>query len=243
MLHGEKLVHAGSMDIVRQHISSLETQFDIFRFMKRQAELYRAPAFMVVNMPSSTSLTLAANTVITSWPAPLIASFDRRKLLSASLLFGRLRETSLPFTFDMEAAGETQESPLIRDLFTGYGLQRGASFPTHDSSGVRGAVIFSGDGPGFCLQQMMELHFLSVHIFAALARIREVTARTPDTLTVRETECLTWTAAGKTSAEIAEILTLSEHTVNHYLNRAARKLDAVNRTQAVAQALRRGLIE
>jgi len=54
---------------------------------------------------------------------------------------------------------------------------------------------------------------------------------------------LTWTAAGKTSAEIAEILGLSEHTVNHYLNKATKKLDTVNRTQAVAKALRVGLIE
>ena len=51
------------------------------------------------------------------------------------------------------------------------------------------------------------------------------------------------TAAGKTSVEIAEILTLSEHTINHYLNRATKKLDAVNRTQAVAKALRLGLIK
>ncbi|MFP3803129.1 response regulator transcription factor, partial [Paraburkholderia sp. SIMBA_027] len=55
--------------------------------------------------------------------------------------------------------------------------------------------------------------------------------------------CLNWTAAGKTSAEIADILGLSEHTVNHYLNRATKKLDTVNRTQAVAKALRIGLIK
>jgi DNA-binding CsgD family transcriptional regulator len=62
-------------------------------------------------------------------------------------------------------------------------------------------------------------------------------------LTDREIDCLNWTAAGKTSVEIAEILTLSEHTVNHYLNRATRKLDTANRTQAVAKALRIGLIK
>jgi len=31
--------------------------------------------------------------------------------------------------------------------------------------------------------------------------------------------------------------------VNHYLNRATRKLDTANRTQAVAKALRIGLIK
>ncbi|MBU2484366.1 MAG: helix-turn-helix transcriptional regulator [Alphaproteobacteria bacterium] len=66
----------------------------------------------------------------------------------------------------------------------------------------------------------------------------------PDSpLTERERECLIWTSVGKTSVEIAQILGLSEHTVNHYLNNAARKFDAVNRTQAVAHGLRFGFID
>lgn len=61
-------------------------------------------------------------------------------------------------------------------------------------------------------------------------------------LTVRETECLRWVAAGKTSGEIAQIAGLSEHTVNHYLAGSCRKLDAVNRIQAVVNAVRAGII-
>lgn len=80
-------------------------------------------------------------------------------------------------------------------------------------------------------------------MFNRLAEIRELDARVTETLTEREIECLTWTAAGKTSVEIAEIMGLSEHTINHYLNRATRKLDTVNRTQAVAKALRLSLIK
>jgi DNA-binding CsgD family transcriptional regulator len=61
-------------------------------------------------------------------------------------------------------------------------------------------------------------------------------------LNVRETECLKWVAAGKTSSEIAQITTLSEHTVNHYLAICCRKLDAVNRIQAAVKAVRLGII-
>ena len=61
-------------------------------------------------------------------------------------------------------------------------------------------------------------------------------------LTLRENECLQWVAAGKTSNEIALITGLSEHTVNHYLASACRKLDAVNRIQAAVKAVRAGLI-
>jgi len=90
---------------------------------------------------------------------------------------------------------------------------------------------------------MMELTYLSVHVFNRLTEIRDLDNRATGALTDREIDCLNWTAAGKTSVEIAEILNLSEHTINHYLNRATKKLDTVNRTQAVARALRLGLIK
>jgi len=62
-------------------------------------------------------------------------------------------------------------------------------------------------------------------------------------LNKRELECLNWAAAGKTSGEIAVIVSLSEHTVNHYLNSCCKKLDCVNRTQAVARAIRTRVIK
>jgi DNA-binding NarL/FixJ family response regulator len=61
-------------------------------------------------------------------------------------------------------------------------------------------------------------------------------------LTQREKEVLTWVGRGKTSSEIAIILGLSERTVNFHCDQAMRRLDVINRTQAVAKALTGGLI-
>jgi DNA-binding CsgD family transcriptional regulator len=58
----------------------------------------------------------------------------------------------------------------------------------------------------------------------------------------READCLQWAAAGKTSQECAVILGLSPHTVNQHLASAAEKLGAVNRVQAIAKAVRAGLV-
>jgi DNA-binding CsgD family transcriptional regulator len=66
--------------------------------------------------------------------------------------------------------------------------------------------------------------------------------RPSETLTRREIECLRWSAAGKSSDEIAIILDLSSHTVVGYLKSAMRKLDSVNRMQAVARAFRYRLL-
>lgn len=57
-------------------------------------------------------------------------------------------------------------------------------------------------------------------------------------LTPREIECLRWCSRGKTNWEISRILGLSERTVEHYLSRANRKLGSINRTQAVARAMK-----
>jgi len=61
-------------------------------------------------------------------------------------------------------------------------------------------------------------------------------------LTEREKEVLTWVGRGKTSSEIAIILGVSERTVNFHCDQACRRLDVINRTQAVAKALTEGVI-
>lgn len=61
-------------------------------------------------------------------------------------------------------------------------------------------------------------------------------------LTPRELECLRWTFTGKTAWEVAHILGISEATAARHLNSATRKLDCVNKHQAVLKALRLGLI-
>lgn len=58
----------------------------------------------------------------------------------------------------------------------------------------------------------------------------------------KELDCLLWSASGKTSFEIAQILSLSEHTVNQYFTIVATKLNASNRTHAVAKAIQCGLL-
>lgn len=62
-------------------------------------------------------------------------------------------------------------------------------------------------------------------------------------LTQRETEVLGWAAAGKSYWEIGAILGISERTVRFFMTNARHKLNVVSNTQAVAQAVRRDLIQ
>lgn len=62
-------------------------------------------------------------------------------------------------------------------------------------------------------------------------------------LSRREQEVLTLVAQGATTAQIAAALGLSQNTVKTYAGRVLKKLEAVNRTEAVARAAAMGLLE
>lgn len=61
-------------------------------------------------------------------------------------------------------------------------------------------------------------------------------------LSPRERECLDWVSRGKSSTDIGAILGLSPRTVDSYLEKACSKLRVRTRIEAVALAVRHGLI-
>ncbi|WP_326542876.1 autoinducer binding domain-containing protein [Pseudorhodoferax sp.] len=64
----------------------------------------------------------------------------------------------------------------------------------------------------------------------------------PAGLSDREIDVLRWTAEGKTSAEVADILNISERTVNFHINSVVAKLGACNKTSAAVRAAMLGLL-
>lgn len=61
-------------------------------------------------------------------------------------------------------------------------------------------------------------------------------------LSPREKEVLHWVAKGKSNSVIADILGVSESTVDTFLRRIYSKLNATNRITAVVRAIRLGII-
>ncbi|WP_420569502.1 helix-turn-helix transcriptional regulator [Thalassovita sp.] len=69
--------------------------------------------------------------------------------------------------------------------------------------------------------------------------------RTPapaQSLSPREVDALTLLALGQSRAQVADALSISEHTLRVYIESARFKLGALNTTHAVARAISRGLI-
>ncbi len=73
--------------------------------------------------------------------------------------------------------------------------------------------------------------------------IRPPTGNLEVNLTDRERDMLAWAARGKTVSDTAEILKISDETVETHIRNAMRKLNATNKTHAVAKAIYLGLID
>jgi DNA-binding response OmpR family regulator len=89
----------------------------------------------------------------------------------------------------------------------------------------------------------IDFDVLDTILRARLARVvRTSVTRREIYLSDREAEALTWSARGKTSDEIAQIIGVSRRTVDFHLDNARSKLGVATRIEAVANAVAAKLI-
>ncbi len=137
-------------------------------------------------------------------------------------------------------------------LFADTAVDAAAELAAHDKELQALSVLLQGFLTAFSLgrepdgEVVVRLGSDAVSGRGAVGRRQSGEARgTTDTalrLTPREQDCLTWVALGKSAEEIAVILGLSVHTVRFHLRRAMARLETRTQAQAVAVALRAGLI-
>lgn len=227
-------------------ISDCKTSYDILRLTREITKTYGFEYFSIIRLPRNDERYLSSLSTISNWPPELITTYDQLGLLEKSPVMDALRRSTKPVVWRLEdiqknrADGREEE---VTTLFAAYGFHRGVYIATQDPSGERGAISFSGTRDTPTDSELMELSYISNRIYEKVSEIREPAALADQILSARERECLHWTASGKTSSEIAIILQLSEHTVNHYLSAACQKLGAANRAHAVARAIRSGMLD
>jgi LuxR family quorum sensing-dependent transcriptional regulator len=227
-------------------LHNCETQFDILRLLRELTTNYGHQYFFVASGGTPETKAFSDAIVITSAPSELVQAHEKKEPVSSNPLIGILGKTGAPFEFRLDNSAAPIPADFrsfMEGVSSAYDLNCAFVVPVYHPDHGPCAVFFLGKRSPMSISETAELAFYS-HMLHQ--RLRQVSARPskPDSpLTERERECLVWTSVGKTSVEIAQILSLSEHTVNHYLNNAARKFDAVNRTQAVAHGLRFGFID
>ncbi len=124
-----------------------------------------------------------------------------------------------------------------------FGLRHGLTVPIHGRDGEFAALslvadIPEGKSPGHYEQYKHHAHLLGLSLHAALVRlINDSEAPEAPKLTLRQQECLAWTARGKTGWEIGEILGIAESTVVYHLQEAATRLGVFGKHHAAIRAI------
>jgi len=177
-------------------------------------------------------------------------TYDRNKLAYCDPTVAHCitRSTSLLWSPDIFVSPQQKQ---MYEAASGYGLRSGVTLPIHGPKGELGTLCFVNDrNPGTVFRKDLD------HALPDLSLLRDIVFDTgvrfctwPETglptpkLTVRELECLKWTAAGKTTWEISKILHCSQSVVNFHITNLRDKLGAGSRRDAVVKALRLGLID
>jgi LuxR family quorum sensing-dependent transcriptional regulator len=218
---------------------------DVRQALENVSRIYGFHGFLVMVVPGKTCCSLSDTVVMTNWPTDFLINYDAANMMAGSPVIARLRKSTIPFTYDTTLDSRRRSDGKgneVLSLFERGNLRRGVYIPVHDVHGTCGAIAFGGNRELVNSAELKELTYKAGYLFGRLSEIKDIRSPMPAVLSRREVECLHWAAEGKTTTEMAKILALSEYTVNHYLGRATRKLDSVNRVQTVAKAIRAGLI-
>ena len=130
-------------------------------------------------------------------------------------------------------------SPVMDEAWD-FGLKEGITIPHLSLDGVRIGASFSGHQMDLSAGACTYLNVLSAMALMRTFSLSKTDCSDP--LSPRERECLLWAADGKSDWDISAILGISQKTVEKHLSNCRRKLNAVNRCQAVVRALRFGII-
>lgn len=124
-----------------------------------------------------------------------------------------------------------------------FGLKFGVAGGVNGRGYNRGSIFsFSSRNNVFNDRQKDIISVVTPHVHQALVRVCDGSSGPRCQLSGREKEILRWIREGKTNWEISMIINISERTVKFHVQNIERKLNAVNKTHAVAIAMESGLI-
>ncbi|MBO6756900.1 MAG: autoinducer binding domain-containing protein [Roseibium sp.] len=210
------------------------------------ANLYGFTAFVLATFKGPGTLT-EPHILATTWNEEWHARYIEQDYALDDPVVARGQHSYAPFYWSESLIGAnvTQRGRMILDEAKSFNMSDGIFIPVYGPDGFEGTLAFGGERRDLAPADFKALHLAGIyaynHVFDLFAE-QNAPVRKEVLLTNRETECLKWSAAGKTSSDISELLGISRHTADWYLKEATRKLGALNRTHAVALAFRKGLI-
>lgn len=186
----------------------------------------------------------AVHTLTSAMPKGWQDGYSRNELWEGDLVAARIRASTNSFEWQLSDWAQDKMSPIQRrwrEHCVTFGIDSGLCvLDFHPGREI--ALSLCGKDSHLAPHDRLALCFAG---HEAIHRLQEFTEDKPIGsiwLSQRERQCLEWAGAGKTDWEIGQILSLSEKTVNVYINRAKGKFSVKTRAQAILRASKAGLI-
>jgi len=177
------------------------------------------------------------------------SKYDEEKMGHVDPTVSHCATKSTPLIWSPNIFSARRQKEMYEEA-CGFGIRSGVTLPIHGPNGELGVLCFVSDAnPDKRFQKdadrnISELSCLRDFIFETSLQFikpaelhKEMVA-----LTRRELECLKWSASGKSSWDIAQILRCSEAVVNFHFTNIRHKFGTSSRHQAVVKAIMLGLI-
>lgn len=220
---------------------------DLVACLRAIADGYRFSHVSIVTIPSSDDAGAELKLVLSNWSREFRHAWERSGLSRFSPVLRALKADPAPLVWDIETLhgydpDEPDETDAQVRLLLSSRCLSGGYFPVHGLTTFNGALSLAGDRPALSDGEAHELHLAAFAVFGILAASRFEENKRKNPLSQRERDCLKLAMLGKTSSEVGTILSISEYTVSQYLASATKKLNASNRTHAVALAAQLGYL-
>lgn len=222
----------------------VSTAQEVVDAMERSFALFGFENFIITGLPHPKE-RFDQVVLLRKWPLGWFEIYTKEDYVRVDPIIRLCRNTVQPFEwseapYDRETEPRTAE---VMDRATDFRMRQGFCLPIHGLNGYEACFSMSGVDLDLSSRTKPALHLMAMYAFE---RARQLLApdldRVPNPLTPREREALQWAAAGKSAAETGGILGITERTVTAHIVSACQKLDATNKTQAVARALQHRLI-
>lgn len=190
---------------------------------------------MRMPLPVSKPKFLMANNYSSAWQE----RYAKENYLAIDPTVAHGLQSVLPVVWSDKLFGAT---PEFWEDARGHGLQIGWAQSSIDIHGAVGMLTLARSHealtPAELREQIPRMQWLAKMATEGMLRMAagQRPTEAPIRLTAREIEVLRWTADGKTSQEVGQIMTISERTVNFHINNSLLKLGVNNKTSGVIKA-------
>jgi LuxR family quorum sensing-dependent transcriptional regulator len=226
------------------NLEDLSTPQEVIDSMARSFALFGFENFIITGLPNLKE-RFDQVVLLRKWPLGWFEIYAKEDYVRSDPVIRLCRSTVQPFEWSAAPYDRTTESKAaeVMDRATDFRMRDGFCLPIHGINGYEACLSMSGVDLDLSPRTKPALHLMAMYAFErARQLINPAPHRSANLLTPREREALLWAAAGKSAADTAGILGITERTVTAHIVSACQKLDATNKTQAVARAMQYKLI-